>query len=211
MTLSLCPTSQAKWTSSKSSSASSSSTAMTLQLFDDYMELHHKEEDSEEAKAHKAHELLSSIRDRHTQLARFLQEHRMHKANPLGGAMCQYIEHKIHQLALLIRTQQTELKRIVDSYENLHAHPVPVSRSSSIKDWEEVQSRSADAFTPPKEEQPGDASQKQQQDDTAQRGGSWLATMRVTILKEVIDFSTNDLKRIEESPLLAGFRKRASL
>ncbi|KAJ1995530.1 hypothetical protein GGI25_001098 [Coemansia spiralis] len=33
----------------------------------------------------------------------------------------------------------------------------------------------------------------------------WLATIRVAVLREVVDFSTNELKRIEQSALLARY------
>ncbi|KAJ1805103.1 hypothetical protein LPJ77_004412 [Coemansia sp. RSA 2523] len=110
-----------------------------------------------------AHDLLASIRRRHTQLVRYLQAFNTFKANPLGGAMCAEIEEKIHQMALLIRTQQQQLKSIVQFEE---------------EEKEECE-------VPP--------------------ASNWLAMIRVTVLKEVVEFSGNELERIERMPLLLKY------
>ncbi|KAJ2290617.1 hypothetical protein IWW55_006084 [Coemansia sp. RSA 2706] len=126
--------------------------------------------------ARTAHDLLRSIRSRHAQLARFLQAFNAHKANPLGGAMCAELEEKIHQMALLIRTQQQQLKCIVDEYECLDGAG---SERSEPGSWE-----------PEAAEKPVD---------------NWLATIRMAVLKEVVEFAGAELARIERSPLLTKY------
>ncbi|KAJ2849649.1 hypothetical protein J3B02_003770, partial [Coemansia erecta] len=95
--------------------------------------------DAEHWQALEAQELLRSIRSRHQQLARFLQQFNEFKMNPLCGAMCADLEDKIHQMALLIRSQQAQLKRIVDAYDQrLVRSESALSRSSStLEEWEE--------------------------------------------------------------------------
>ncbi|KAJ2654957.1 hypothetical protein IW148_006220 [Coemansia sp. RSA 1199] len=113
-----------------------------------------------------AHDLLASIRRRHTQLVRYLQAFNTFKANPLGGAMCAEIEEKIHQMALLIRTQQQQLKSIVCEFD--------------------------------------DKAEKEKEDEVPP-ASNWLAMIRVTVLKEVVEFSGNELARIERLPLLTKY------
>ncbi|KAJ1796392.1 hypothetical protein LPJ56_007183, partial [Coemansia sp. RSA 2599] len=146
---------------------------------------------AENFQAFQAQELLRSIRRRHLQLGRFLQQFNEFKMNPLCGAMCADLEDKIHQMALLIRSQQRQLKHMVDAYDQqLVRSASALSRSSStLEEWEEeMHARSASP---------------QPLENLDAPVTNWMATIRVTVLKEVIDFSTNDLKRIETSPLLA--------
>ncbi|KAJ1666854.1 hypothetical protein IW140_002489 [Coemansia sp. RSA 1813] len=137
-----------------------------------------------EALAAKAHKLLESMRHRHVHLARFLQAFNAFQANPLGGAMCSEMEEKIHQMALLIRTQGHQLKTIVDVFEANHDNASSFSDCSSFM--------SDDPYS----------SFEQQPVDTTPPTTNWLATIRVSVLREVIDFFANDLKRIEQSRLL---------
>ncbi|KAJ2850660.1 hypothetical protein IWW36_001704 [Coemansia brasiliensis] len=123
--------------------------------------------------AQKAHELLAGIRRRHVQLARFLQSFNVHKANPLGGAMCAELEDKIHQMALLIRTQQQQLKSIVCLYDDEQS-------SGSDDEWQQEEFKDSPVT-------------------------NWMATIRMAVLKQVVDFSTFELPRIERSPLLLRY------
>ncbi|KAJ2804943.1 hypothetical protein H4R20_002300 [Coemansia guatemalensis] len=145
--------------------------------------------------AQNAHELLASIRRRHVQLAKYMQKFNGYKANPLGGAMCADLGEKIHQMALLIRTQQNQLKDIVDEYEQHYQQTSssPPSLSSSRSDsmgsvgWDQDQQKENEQVV----ESPPTT--------------NWLATIRMTVFKEVIDFTAHDLKRIEQSSLLTRF------
>ncbi|KAJ2609209.1 hypothetical protein H4S08_004144 [Coemansia sp. RSA 1365] len=138
--------------------------------------------------AQNAHELLASIRRRHVQLANYMQKFNNYKANPLGGAMCADLGEKIHQMALLIRTQQNQLKDIVDSYEQRYSSPASLSstRSDSMGSggWEQEENEHV-VESPPTT--------------------NWLATIRMAVFKEVIDFTAHDIKRIEQSSLLENF------
>ncbi|KAJ2078704.1 hypothetical protein H4R24_004283 [Coemansia sp. RSA 988] len=142
--------------------------------------------------AQNAHELLASIRRRHVQLAKYMQKFNGYKANPLGGAMCADLGEKIHQMALLIRTQQNQLKDIVDEYEQCSEQAssppsLSSSRSDSMAsvDWDQQRENDQVVESPPTT--------------------NWLATIRMTVFKEVIDFTAHDLKRIEQSSLLTRF------
>ncbi|KAJ2658314.1 hypothetical protein IWW48_004080 [Coemansia sp. RSA 1200] len=160
--------------------------------------------------AAKAHEMLESMRHRHRQLARFLQAFNAFKANPLGGAMCSEMEEKIHQMALLIRTQQHQLTAIVDIFEcddeNGSAADVDCSRCSSSL----LSSLSNDSNMEVTTEH---RLNKQKPVDTtnaappppATATTNWLATIRVSVLREVIDFSVTEVKRIEQSRLLTRY------
>ncbi|KAJ2704191.1 hypothetical protein FB645_003495 [Coemansia sp. IMI 203386] len=139
--------------------------------------------DTDNFQALQARELLKSLRSRHQQLARFLQQFNEFKMNPLCGAMCADLEDKIHQMALLIRSQQVQLKDMVDAYDQRLERST--STGSSMVEWEEEMK----------------APQPLEKLDAPVT--NWLATIRVSVLKEVIDFSANELQRIEASSLLA--------
>ncbi|KAJ2781564.1 hypothetical protein H4R18_002796 [Coemansia javaensis] len=152
-------------------------------------------EDELRLQAQKAHELLASIRRRHAQLGRFLEDFNMHKANPLGGPMCAEIEEKIHQLGLLIRAQQIQLKHIVDEYELGPCAPPP---PCYVRYEGAVEAAAAGPDAPP-------SSPAASFDSTSLPITNWLAVIRLAVLKEVVTFSIQDIDRIERSPLLARF------
>ncbi|KAJ2355333.1 hypothetical protein GGF43_002743 [Coemansia sp. RSA 2618] len=136
-------------------------------------------DDTAREQAQIAHDLLASVRRRQTQLARFLQAYSTHKANPLGGAMCAELEEKIHQMALLIRTQQQQLKCIVDEHDG------PCSDVSSEGEADDAGEAEVPEGSPPV--------------------SNWLATIRMAVLKEVVEFSSFEQARIEESKLLTKY------
>ncbi|KAJ2003488.1 hypothetical protein GGI04_002003 [Coemansia thaxteri] len=151
----------------------------------------------DEESSKKARELVASIHARIARLGAFLQSHSFYKSNPLGGAMCAEYEYRIHQMTLLICTQKAELKRIMSDFEERRLTRTASTRSgsSSLEDWEEVRAQSA-AATPPANDSAAACSDSQPPANN-------LATIRINLLKEVIEFSTTELKRIESSPLLA--------
>ncbi|KAJ2550323.1 hypothetical protein EV175_004114 [Coemansia sp. RSA 1933] len=127
------------------------------------------------------HEVLESMRHRHIQLMRFFQAFNEYKANPLGGAMCSDMEEKIHQLALLIRRQQNQVLALMCLVEGVDEKDMYVPKYSL------------------------DGEVEQPVVDTTPPATNWLATIRMTVLNEVIDFTVNDLKRIEQSELLTKY------
>ncbi|PIA15706.1 hypothetical protein COEREDRAFT_81836 [Coemansia reversa NRRL 1564] len=143
--------------------------------------------------AQNAHELLASIRRRHVQLANYMQKFNNYKANPLGGAMCADLGEKIHQMALLIRTQQNQLKDIVDTYEQRYQQTSPPSLTSTRSD--SIRSVGCEQ----------EAQKENEHVVESPPTTNWLATIRMAVFKEVIDFTAHDIKRIEQSSLLEEF------
>ncbi|KAJ2683891.1 hypothetical protein GGH99_004222 [Coemansia sp. RSA 1285] len=161
--------------------------------------------------AAKAHEMLESMRHRHRQLARFLQAFNAFKANPLGGAMCSEMEEKIHQMALLIRTQQHQLTAIVGIFECHGAEDDENdgsavgfgSTSSSL--LSNASNTEATADHRLSKQKPVDTTTGAPPPATAPATTNWLATIRVSVLREVIDFSVTEVKRIEQCRLLTRY------
>ncbi|KAJ1895566.1 hypothetical protein LPJ66_004517 [Kickxella alabastrina] len=182
-----------------SSSSSSPATRNRRQAsLDGHTLLFEKERsiDQEHQNAIQAYDLLDSIRGRQNQLGRYLQEFSTFKSNPLGSAMCNNLEDKIHQMALLISRQQVELKRIIDKYDqSLVRSESTTSRVSSLEEWEEEMQTKKFTLLP------GCAELQNQEAPVT----NWLSTSRMSTLKEVIEFSANDLKRIEASSLFTKY------
>ncbi|KAJ1959847.1 hypothetical protein GGI12_004122 [Dipsacomyces acuminosporus] len=150
-----------------------------------------------QASAQQARKLLSSLRTRHAKLAKFLQEHREFKTNPLCEPMCKELERKINLMASHIRIQQNELKQLVYNHElfllGKEDEIFQTSRSSSFSSFSSFSSSSPkDAPAAPASAATNDA-----------QPGEWLAINRAATLKEVIDFSIYELKGIEGSRLLS--------
>ncbi|KAJ2762245.1 hypothetical protein H4S06_000767 [Coemansia sp. BCRC 34490] len=160
--------------------------------------------------AAKAHEMLESMGHRHRQLARFLQAFNAFKANPLGGAMCSEMEEKIHQMALLIRTQQHQLTAIVGIFE---CHDDESDGSAAVGSGHSSSLLSNDSNTDAAAELRCLRKQKPVDSTTgipppatpAATTTNWLATIRVSVLREVIDFSVTEVKRIEQCRLLTRY------
>ncbi|KAJ1783813.1 hypothetical protein LPJ59_006491 [Coemansia sp. RSA 2399] len=140
--------------------------------------------------ADSAHELLESMRHRHLQLARFFQAFNEYKANPLGGAMCADMEEKIHQLALLLRRQQRQLSAVMATVEGTYVNGGHIGQHYLYGSDLEQPLEEEEVAAPP--------------------ATNWLATIRVTVLKEVIDFTVSEQKRIEQSELLTRYPAKKS-
>ncbi|KAJ2724027.1 hypothetical protein GGI07_002232 [Coemansia sp. Benny D115] len=153
-------------------------------------------------RAMECYDLMASLQERSRQLSYLLHQFGQHKANPLGGAMCADLETRIHHLALLIRGQQLHLKQLVDEYNaNLFPRSSSTrSRCSSLEEyWEEEVSSS------PTRTLPGSSVIGSQDVPVV----NWLATTRMAILKEVVDFTCVDLKDIESSLLFIMYPRPA--
>ncbi|KAJ2494390.1 hypothetical protein GGI11_008868, partial [Coemansia sp. RSA 2049] len=158
--------------------------------------------------AAKAHEMLESMGHRHRQLARFLQAFNAFKANPLGGAMCSEMEEKIHQMALLIRTQQHQLTAIVgifechDDEDDGSAAVGGFGHSSSLLPNDSNTDAAAEHRRLRKQKPVDSTTGAPPPATAAATTTNWLATIRVSVLREVIDFSVTEVKRIEQCRLL---------